>query len=152
MTFDTAHEVVGGFYTVPAEVRAMDSISGESTTFTAADVVEAITYAAAIIDDYTGASWVQRYQRDVLNGDFNTLALGFARRHNLAQAQMPHITRITHQLRPNLPHRLTSRLGQRLRGKRTGIGPTAAKIVYAHHKPPLRFPGLAPVLSVWPAH
>ena len=68
MTFDTHHEVVGGFYTVPAEVRAMDSISGESTTFTAADVVEAITYATAIIDDYTGASWVQRYQRDLLNG------------------------------------------------------------------------------------
>jgi hypothetical protein len=68
MAFDTAHEVVGGFYTVPAEVRAMDSISGESTTFTAADVVEAVTYATAIIDDYTGASWVQRYQRDVMNG------------------------------------------------------------------------------------
>ena len=68
MTFDTAHEVVGGFYTVPAEVRAMNSIEGESATFSAADVVEAITYAAAIIDDYCGASVVQRYQRDVMNG------------------------------------------------------------------------------------
>ena len=68
MTFDTTHEVVGGFYTVPAEVRAMDSISGESATFSAADVVEAINYATELIDDYTGASWVQRYQRDVMNG------------------------------------------------------------------------------------
>jgi len=68
MAFDTAHEVVGGFYTVPAEVRAMDSISGESTTFTAADVVEAITYSTAIINDYCGVSFVQRYQRDVMNG------------------------------------------------------------------------------------
>ena len=68
MTFDTVHEVVGGFYTTPAEVRAMDSITGEAATFTAADVVEAITYAENIIDDYTGASWVQRYERDTLNG------------------------------------------------------------------------------------
>ena len=69
MSFVTLHEVVGGFYTTPAEVRAMDSISGESGTFSAADVVESIAYATAIIDDYTGTSWVQRYQRDVLNGD-----------------------------------------------------------------------------------
>ena len=68
MTFVTLHEVVGGFYTTPAEVRSMDSISGESATFSAADVVEAIAYATAIIDDYTGTSWVQRYHRDVLNG------------------------------------------------------------------------------------
>jgi len=68
MAFDTQHEVVGGFYTVPAEVRAMNSIEGESATFSSADVVEAITYATAIIDDYTGTSWVQRYQRDVMNG------------------------------------------------------------------------------------
>ncbi len=68
MSFVTASEVVGGFYTTPAEVRAMDSISGEAATFSAADVVEAIAYATAIIDDYTGTSWVQRYQRDVLNG------------------------------------------------------------------------------------
>ena len=68
MSFVTAAEVVGGFYTTPAEVRAMDSISGESGTFSAADVVESIAYATAIIDDYTGTSWVQRYQRDVLNG------------------------------------------------------------------------------------
>ena len=68
MTFDTHHEIVGGFYCVPAEVRAMDSISGESATFTAADIVEAITYATAVIDDYCGASFVQRYQRDTMNG------------------------------------------------------------------------------------
>jgi len=68
MSFVTLHEVVGGFYTTPAEVRSMDSISGESATFSAADVVESIAYATAIIDDYTGTSWVQRYQRDVLNG------------------------------------------------------------------------------------
>ena len=68
MEFVTYHDVVGGFYTTPAEVRAMDSISGEATTFSAADVVDAIAYAETIIDDYTGASWVQRYERDVLNG------------------------------------------------------------------------------------
>ena len=71
MSFDTAHEVVGNFYTTPAEVRALDSLSGESATFTAADVVEGITYATSIIDDFCGASFVQRYQRDVLNGTNN---------------------------------------------------------------------------------
>ena len=71
MTFDTSHEVVGNFYTTPAEVRALDSLSGESATFSAADVVEGITYATSIIDDFCGASFVQRYQRDVLNGTNN---------------------------------------------------------------------------------
>jgi hypothetical protein len=68
MSFVTASEVVGAVYTTPAEVRGMSSISGETDTFTAADVVEAITYATTIIDDYAGASFVQRYHRDVLNG------------------------------------------------------------------------------------
>ena len=68
MTFDTHHEVVGGWYATPAEVRAMDSILGEATTFPLADLIDAIDYSTAIIDDYTGASWVQRYHRFVLNG------------------------------------------------------------------------------------
>ena len=68
MEFTTTTEVVGNFYATPAEVRAMDMISGESSTFPAADLVGAINYATAVIDDYCGASFVQRYQRDVLNG------------------------------------------------------------------------------------
>ena len=76
MTFDTHHEVVGGWYATPAEVRAMDSILGEATTFPLADLIDAIDYATAIIDDYTGASWVQRYHRFVLNGtDTDTIRL-----------------------------------------------------------------------------
>ena len=68
MTFDTHHEVVGGWLAVPAEVRAMESISGETSAFPAADLVAAIDYATQIINDYTGVSWVQRYHREVLNG------------------------------------------------------------------------------------
>jgi len=68
MTFDTHHEVVGGWYATPAEVRNMDSILNEATTFPAADLVDSIDYSTAIIDDYTGASWVQRYHRFTLNG------------------------------------------------------------------------------------
>lgn len=68
MAFTTTSEVVGNFYASPAEVRAMDGLSGESSTFPAADVVGAINYATAVIDDYCGASFVQRYKRDVLNG------------------------------------------------------------------------------------
>ena len=68
MEFTTTSEVIGNFYCTPAEVRALDSISGEASTFPAAELVDAIEYATAIIDDYCGASFVQRYQRDVLNG------------------------------------------------------------------------------------
>jgi len=68
MTFDTAHEIIGGWYATPAEVRAMDSILGEATTFPLADLIDSIDYATAIVDDYTGASWCQRYHRFVLNG------------------------------------------------------------------------------------
>ena len=68
MSFDTHHEVVGGWYATPAEVRAMDSILGEATTFPLADLIDAIDYSTAIIDDYTGTSWVQRYHREILNG------------------------------------------------------------------------------------
>ena len=76
MTFDTHHEVVGGWYATPAEVRAMDSILGEATTFPLADLIDAIDYSAAVIDDYTGVSWVQRYHRLVLNGtDTDTIRL-----------------------------------------------------------------------------
>ena len=76
MTFDTPHEVVGGWYATPAEVRAMDSILGEATTFPLADLIDAIDYSAAVIDDYTGVSWVQRYHRLVLNGtDTDTIRL-----------------------------------------------------------------------------
>ena len=76
MEFQTHHEVVGGWYATPAEVRNMDSISGESSTFPLADLIDAIDYAAAIIDDYTGVSWVQRYHRFVLNGtDTDTIRL-----------------------------------------------------------------------------
>jgi hypothetical protein len=68
MSFKTEHSVVGGSYTTPAEIRAMDSIAGESSTFSAEDVVSAISYATRIIDEYCGASFIQKYQRDVLNG------------------------------------------------------------------------------------
>ena len=68
MEFTTQHEVVGGFYATPIEVRNMDSISGESSTFPTADLVQAVTWAEAVIDDYCGTSFVYRYERDVLNG------------------------------------------------------------------------------------
>ncbi len=68
MEFTTTTEVVGNFYCSPAEVRAMPSITGESSTFPAADLVEAIAYSTELIDNYVGTSFVQRYQRDVLNG------------------------------------------------------------------------------------
>ena len=68
MSFTSQHEIVGGFYTTPIEVRNMDSITGESSTFPTADLVEAITWATSVIDDYTGASFVYRYERDVLDG------------------------------------------------------------------------------------
>ena len=73
MTFDTEHEIVGGWYATPAEVRAMDSILGEATTFPLADLIDSIDYATAIVDDYTGASWCQRYHRFVLNGTASDL-------------------------------------------------------------------------------
>lgn len=66
--FTTQHEVVGGFYSTPIEVRNMDSISGETSTFPTADLVEATTWAEAVIDDYCGTSFVYRYKRDVLDG------------------------------------------------------------------------------------
>jgi hypothetical protein len=68
MEFTTQHEVVGGVYATPIEVRNMDSISGESSTFPTADLVEATTWAEAVIDDYCGTSFVYRYERDVLDG------------------------------------------------------------------------------------
>jgi hypothetical protein len=68
MEFKTTSQVVGGFYTTPAEIRGLDSISGETGTFPAADVVDAIIYAEQIIDDYVGAPFVQRYQMDTMNG------------------------------------------------------------------------------------
>ena len=76
MTFDTHHEIIGGWYATPAEVRALDSIDGASSTFPLADLIDAIDYATAIVDDYTGASWCQRYHRLVLNGtDTDTIRL-----------------------------------------------------------------------------
>jgi hypothetical protein len=68
MEFTTQHEVVGGFYATPIEVRNMDSINGESSTFPTADLVQAVTWAEAVIDDYCGTSFVYRYERDVLDG------------------------------------------------------------------------------------
>ena len=68
MTFDTYHEVVGNFLTTPNEVRALDGISGETSAYPNSAIVEAIEYAESIITDYCGASFVQRYHRDVLNG------------------------------------------------------------------------------------
>ena len=68
MEFTTQHEVVGGFYATPIEVRNMDSISGESSTFPTVDLVQAVTWAEAVIDDYCGTSFVYRYERDVLDG------------------------------------------------------------------------------------
>ena len=68
MNFTTTSEVVGNFYATPAEVRAMDMIENEATVFPAAELVAAIEYATDLIDDYCGAPFVQRYQRDVLNG------------------------------------------------------------------------------------
>jgi hypothetical protein len=57
MTFGTHHEVVGGWYATPAEVRNMDSILGEATTFPAADLVDSIDYStAAFSDDLTSGT------------------------------------------------------------------------------------------------
>ncbi len=72
MEFTTQHAVVGGFYCTPSEVRAMTSISGESSTFPTADIVRAINQAEQVIDDYTGVSFVYRYHRDVLDGTNTT--------------------------------------------------------------------------------
>lgn len=69
MSFTTQHEIVGGFLTTPAEVRAMDSIDGETAAYPLADIVQAITWATEIIDTYCGGSFVYRYQRDVLDGN-----------------------------------------------------------------------------------
>lgn len=68
MEFTSQHEIVGGFYAAPSEVRAMTLISGESSTYPTADIVQAITWATEIIDDYVGTSFVYRYHRDVLDG------------------------------------------------------------------------------------
>ena len=54
MEFKTTSQVVGGFYTTPAEVRGLDSISGDTSTFPAADVVDAITLAMQKIEDKNG--------------------------------------------------------------------------------------------------
>ena len=69
MSFTTQHEIVGGFLTTPAEVRAMDSIDGETAAYPLADIVQAITWATEIIDNYCGSSFVYRYERDVLDGN-----------------------------------------------------------------------------------
>jgi hypothetical protein len=68
MSFTTFHQVVGNWYTSPAEVRAMDSLSGEASTFPTADLLDAIQWAENIVEDYCGTNWVQRFQRDVLSG------------------------------------------------------------------------------------
>jgi hypothetical protein len=68
MSFVTQHEVVGGFYATPSEVRAMDSLSGETSAYPTADLVSAITWATSVIDDYCGCSFVYRFHRDVLDG------------------------------------------------------------------------------------
>lgn len=68
MEFKTIHEVVGGFYASPAEIRALDSVDGESSTFPTADLIDALEWSEAVIEDYVGASYVYRYQRDVLSG------------------------------------------------------------------------------------
>ena len=54
----------------------MDSILGEATPFPLADLIDAIDYSAAVLDAYTGVSWVQRYHRLVINGtDTDTIRL-----------------------------------------------------------------------------
>jgi hypothetical protein len=68
MSFTTFHQVVGNWYCSPAEVRAMDSISGEAATFPTEDLIDAVEWAENIVEDYCGTNWVQRYQRDVLSG------------------------------------------------------------------------------------
>ena len=68
MTFLTQVEVIGGVYVTPAELRAQESISGETSVFPLADLVEAIDYARHVIDDYTGTSWTYRGKRETLSG------------------------------------------------------------------------------------
>jgi hypothetical protein len=68
MEFTSFHQVVGNWYTSPAEVRAMDSISGEAATFPTEDLIDAIEWSESIVEDYCGTNWVQRFQRDVLSG------------------------------------------------------------------------------------
>ena len=67
-TFTTTHDVVGGFYTTPAEVRELDLISGETTIYPTARLHEAIAFATQEIEDYTGASFIRRYVRVILDG------------------------------------------------------------------------------------
>ena len=71
MSFVTQTEIVGGFYTTPAEVRSLESLSGEASAYPTADLVSAITWATEVIDNYTGTSFVYRYHRDVLDGTDN---------------------------------------------------------------------------------
>jgi hypothetical protein len=68
MEFTTQHEVVGGFYATPSEVRGLDSLDGETSAYPTADLVSAITWATSVIDDYCGCSFVYRFHRDVLDG------------------------------------------------------------------------------------
>ena len=71
MEFISQTEIVGGFYTSPAEVRSLDSLSGEASAYPTADLVSAITWATEVIDNYCGTSFVYRYHRDVLDGTDN---------------------------------------------------------------------------------
>jgi hypothetical protein len=68
MSFITQTEIVGGHYSTPAEVRSLDSLSGEASAYPTADLVSAITWATEVIDNYCGTSFVYRYHRDVLDG------------------------------------------------------------------------------------
>ena len=82
------------------------------------------------------------HQRDVIGRHVDTLALGFAHGHDLAQALMAHVAGIVHQRRAQLAHGFTSRLGQRLRRERAGIRASTAKIVFAHNILLLEFQSL----------
>jgi hypothetical protein len=68
MEFNSTHEIVGGFYTSPYQVRQMDSIEGETSTFPLTDIIQATEWAETVVEDYIGTSFVYRYQRDVLDG------------------------------------------------------------------------------------
>ena len=68
MQFESLHEIVGGFYCSPYEVRQMDSIDGETSAFPLADIIESIEWSERVVEDYIGTSYVHRYQRDVLSG------------------------------------------------------------------------------------
>lgn len=75
-SFTTRHEVVGGLYATPAEVRQMDALA-DVDAYPTARIYDGIDWAADVIERYTGASFVRRFAVVYLAGETATaLRLG----------------------------------------------------------------------------